>query len=420
MSSLEKRKNNGISSCDFISEHINMSKGCGGIMRAAPCAFSELPDSDEALKRIAMLAAQSSAVTHGHPLGYMSSAMLAVIVACALTRDKETLKEIVLKARSIVNELFSEENYLGELNEAVETAIALSENKKDDTVNLRKLGEGWVAEETLAIAVYCALKYSGDFSAALTASVNHSGDSDSTGAVTGNILGAYLGEEKIDAKWKNNLELYGLISEMADKCAENICPSNDISLKNNAPTEKAGACKKVLFCAGSVMEAHRLCEIASRLPEAIDTVFVSISPEGDTEETLRSYEVVPKYSYKPEYISGADYAADILPLIGEAVSNEKPELLICVSSAECGFAASMIAAHNKISVMAVSAGLRYNTADRETMMRSACDASADYAVAANKAAFDNLLSECGKKTEVLSEDIKAEAIAEKIKEILKR
>ena len=82
--------------------------------------------------------------------------------------------------------------------------------------NEHRLGEGWVAEETLAIAIYCALRHPDDFSAGIIAAVNHRGDSDSTGAVTGNILGALLGYDAIDEKWKQDLELRGVILEMAD------------------------------------------------------------------------------------------------------------------------------------------------------------------------------------------------------------
>ena len=64
-----------------------------------------------------------------------------------------------------------------------------------------------MAEETLAIAVYCALKYENDFDRALIAAVNHGGDSDSTGAVTGNILGARLGARAIPEKYLDRLEL---------------------------------------------------------------------------------------------------------------------------------------------------------------------------------------------------------------------
>jgi hypothetical protein len=87
----------------------------------------------------------------------------------------------------------------------------------DDLDAIRELGEGWVAEETLAIALYCSLRYSNSFEKAIIASVNHSGDSDSTGAVTGNIMGAYLGYDAIPNKFKQNLELSSLIEEMGEK-----------------------------------------------------------------------------------------------------------------------------------------------------------------------------------------------------------
>jgi ADP-ribosylglycohydrolase len=50
----------------------------------------------------------------------------------------------------------------------------------------------------------------------MIASVNHAGDSDSTGAVTGNLLGAALGYEAIPQYFKDDLEMHELILHMAD------------------------------------------------------------------------------------------------------------------------------------------------------------------------------------------------------------
>ena len=75
-------------------------------------------------------------------------------------------------------------------------------------------------KETLAIAVYCALRHVDDFDKAITASVNHNGDSDSTGAVTGNILGAYIGLDAIPEKYKRNLELHEIILKVAKELTE--------------------------------------------------------------------------------------------------------------------------------------------------------------------------------------------------------
>jgi ADP-ribosylglycohydrolase len=83
---------------------------------------------------------------------------------------------------------------------------------------VESLGEGWVAEEALAISLYCALACP-DPEAALSLAVTHSGDSDSTGAITGNLLGAALGENAIPSRWLEALELREVIEAIADDVA---------------------------------------------------------------------------------------------------------------------------------------------------------------------------------------------------------
>ena len=94
------------------------------------------------------------------------------------------------------------------------------EKEVSDLDAIHQLGEGWVGEETLAIAIYCALRHENDFDKALTASVNHRGDSDSTGSVTGNILGAYLGLQTIPEKYLKNLELRKTIMMVAERLVD--------------------------------------------------------------------------------------------------------------------------------------------------------------------------------------------------------
>ncbi len=205
----------------------NNSKGCGGIMRAAPLALRYNPCGD--LNELDREGAEIAALTHGHPLGYMSAAALVHIINRIVYHGHEmTLKEIVLEARDAMAGLFSGEPYLGALVRMMELAVALSENRERDLDNIHKLGEGWVAEETLGIAIYCSMKYQDDFSAGIAAAVNHKGDSDSTGAVTGNILGALWGYKAIDEKWKRDLELSHVILEMADALCYG-CQMNEYS-----------------------------------------------------------------------------------------------------------------------------------------------------------------------------------------------
>ena len=204
---------------DFIRNPRNDRKGCGGIMRVAPVALMYRPDEncDIDIKSLDWEAAQIAAITHGHSLGYMPAAVVSHIITRILTSDSQVnLKEIVLDAREAMKEIFAGDENLDKLVRIIDLAVSLSENSRDDLKNIHALGEGWVAEETLGISLYCALKYQEDFSAGIIASVNHKGDSDSTGAVTGNILGALVGYDAIEEKWKQDLELSDVILEMAD------------------------------------------------------------------------------------------------------------------------------------------------------------------------------------------------------------
>lgn len=211
----------GLCAGEYTKYPINDSKGCGGIMRTAPLGLYYKTESKEELKDLDKIGAELSAVTHGHSLGYMPSAVLTHIlnrIVCS-TETGMTLEDIVVDARDTIAEMYSEDEHIDELVNIINNAIELSKNEYEDSRNIQMLGEGWVAEETLAIAIYCSLRHSDDFSKGIIAAVNHSGDSDSTGAVTGNILGALLGFDNIEQKWLDNLELYDVIDEIStDLC----------------------------------------------------------------------------------------------------------------------------------------------------------------------------------------------------------
>lgn len=198
-----------------IENPINSSKGCGGVMRVAPIGLY-FADRGMTAEEIDRIGAEAAALTHGHELGYLPAAALVHIIHLVSHNDDVTLSEAVNDAMKACRTLFADAKHLPEFIQIMEKAVRLSRTDAKDLDAIREIGEGWVAEETLAIAVYCALKYENDFEKALIASVNHSGDSDSTGAVTGNILGAYLGLRQIPQKYRDKLELYDVILEIAD------------------------------------------------------------------------------------------------------------------------------------------------------------------------------------------------------------
>ena len=203
-----------------IDAPINSSKGCGGIMRVAPLALHYKPESDSDQKFLDLDGAAIAAITHGHPLGYLPAAILTHIISIGVYGErKRNLREAVDEAWVTVKDMFRTRVPDADLA-FIETLIAkaedLSATPGTDEELIKAIGEGWTGEEALAIAIYCSLRYPFDFSKAVIAAVNHSGDSDSTGAITGNILGAWLGYDDIDDKWKTNLEMKDVLLEMAD------------------------------------------------------------------------------------------------------------------------------------------------------------------------------------------------------------
>ncbi len=207
-----------------VDHPINNSKGCGGIMRVAPVGlyFNRNPKEQDQIEYVDRLGAEVAALTHGHALGYLPAAVLVHIINRIMyggCTEGEGLDAIVKESLIYLRRLYGGGKYTTALCRLVEKAMELAKNDRPDAENICALGQGWVAEETLAIAVYCSLRYRDDFSGALCASVNHDGDSDSTGAVTGNIVGALVGYERIPKKWKNGLECSDVIMEIAqDLC----------------------------------------------------------------------------------------------------------------------------------------------------------------------------------------------------------
>ena len=200
-----------------IEKPINDSKGCGGVMRVAPigCYFDLESNVD-----VGELAAKASALTHGHELGYIPSAMLAYLIQLII-HTNESLEDLIYLALHKTNRLFKDNYYIKDFNDIINKATSLSKQDIQDLEAIHQLGEGWIAEEALAIAIYCALKYTNDFEKAIVASVNHKGDSDSTGAITGNIIGTYLGYKKLPNKYLENLECSDLLETISYELTQN-------------------------------------------------------------------------------------------------------------------------------------------------------------------------------------------------------
>lgn len=188
-----------------IEKKINNSKGCGGVMRTAPAglAFS----SDAAFRR----GADFAAITHGHPSGYVSAGFLSEMIAHIIEGKK--LEEAIERSIKTLKTYDGHEETLG----CVQRALTLSAGQDPVEDSIAAIGEGWVGEEALAIALYCSLKFPDDWTSGTLAAINHSGDSDSTGSIAGAILGTLLGVDAIPNKWVRGVENAEKIQKFAEE-----------------------------------------------------------------------------------------------------------------------------------------------------------------------------------------------------------
>ncbi len=193
-------------------------KGCGGVMRVAPLGLI-------GLGRWAFEAgARCATLTHRHPTSDTAAGFLAQLVDHLLA--DAPLPDAVARAREALVGWPGHEETLDAVDAAVRLAAAptdvyeaIGQIGHVGVEELSEHGKGWVAEETLGIALYCALRCRDDYAAAVRAAVNISGDSDSTGSVTGAIVGAAGGVEAIPSAWKEQVADSGLLLELGRRLA---------------------------------------------------------------------------------------------------------------------------------------------------------------------------------------------------------
>ncbi|MCU6480963.1 ADP-ribosylglycohydrolase family protein [Arthrobacter sp. A2-55] len=184
------------------------SKGCGTVMRSAP--YGLLPNIPA--ETVYKMSSDAASLTHGHPAARQSSGAFSWLIHCLAVQGLDLWAAAESTRARAAAEPSADPALLARLEAAMElsTPTALT---GDDGVPLHgasltaALGQGWVAEEALAVALYAVLATAAAASpvehylAAVRLAVNHDGDSDSTGAIAGNILGALYGEAALPPAW---------------------------------------------------------------------------------------------------------------------------------------------------------------------------------------------------------------------------
>jgi ADP-ribosylglycohydrolase len=180
---------------------LNDSKGCGGVMRIAPIGLAGYYNAFD-------YGCDVAALTHGHPTGQLAAGCLASIIH-EIVEGADLRTAIMRGMAELAWHSHNEET----LN-ALRLALDLARIAEGTPEEVERLGAGWIAEEALAISVFCAL-VAPDLESALRLAVTHSGDSDSTGCITGHILGALHGVEGIPQRWLDQLDLKDVVDIVA-------------------------------------------------------------------------------------------------------------------------------------------------------------------------------------------------------------
>ena len=206
-----------------MDEPVNDSKGSGCLLRAVPIGLSYSDDPAYILD----LAANTAALTHGHKLAWISSGALALIISLIIHQEL-SITEDVNQTLKALEDTFpdSRTTVVYELLRSIRPAVSLATSASSDLDAIHALGKGWVADEALAIGILCALRHENAIAGAMTFAANHGGNSSTTAAIAGMLVGARIGFNAIPDRFVDRLELVDVILELADDVTTD-CPMYD-------------------------------------------------------------------------------------------------------------------------------------------------------------------------------------------------
>jgi ADP-ribosylglycohydrolase len=185
---------------------IDHSKGCGSAMRVALIGYFYQHDK----ARLHAVAEASSSITHRHPTAIAAAVAAAYSVKLALddVPPSQYLSRIM--------------QFTGGMSEEMDAALYRVGHAgawTDEEAALNHIGQGWVGEEAVALALYCVIRYRDDYAACVRRAANSNGDSDSIACIAGGIMGARLGLDAIPAEWRLRCENRIYLEELAGRIA---------------------------------------------------------------------------------------------------------------------------------------------------------------------------------------------------------
>jgi ADP-ribosylglycohydrolase len=185
---------------------LDHSKGCGSAMRIATIGYFYQHDP----ARLRQVALASSMITHRHPTALVAAVAAAYAIKLAL--DGVSVGHFIPRTMEFTDGMS------GEFDAAL-YRVGHVGAWADEEAALQHIGQGWVAEEAVALALYCVLRYPDDYTACVRRAANTNGDSDSIACIAGGIMGARLGVDAIPSEWLSRCENRDYLETLASRMA---------------------------------------------------------------------------------------------------------------------------------------------------------------------------------------------------------
>ncbi len=191
------------------------SFGNGSSMRIAPIGAFYYDNFDELRK----VACDSSSITHAHLFGKEGAALQAFTIAKAINLDPSE----ELDKQSFVSDLIKFVTDEGKIYKAkLQHIKELLECVPDKAEVVNRLGNDSSAPNSVPTAIYSFVSHSHDFEYSVAYAVSLGGDTDTIGAMTGAISGAYHGIRCIPKRWFDVLENGERGRDYIEKLAEKL------------------------------------------------------------------------------------------------------------------------------------------------------------------------------------------------------
>jgi len=210
-----------------MDKPVNDSKGSGCLLRAAPIGLSYSDDPAYILD----LAANTAALTHGNEVTWVASGVLALIISLIIHQELSIAEAVNETLKALDKSFPDSRKAVYEVWRTIRSAVSLASSASSDLDAIHSLGEGWVAEEALAIGLLSALRHENDIAGAITFAANHGGNSNTTAAIAGTLVGARIGFNAIPDRFVDRLELVDVILELADDVTTD-CPMSEWGPRN--------------------------------------------------------------------------------------------------------------------------------------------------------------------------------------------